>query len=59
MWFQAIRRSWRYGQTREVNVHAVLSHLESQIADNVARKGRQADKLVDGMVAAMRSEWTA
>jgi hypothetical protein len=59
MWFQAIRRSWRYGQTREVDVHAVLSHLESQIADNVARKGRQADKLVDGMVAAMRSEWTA
>lgn len=56
-WFQAIRRSWRYGQTREVEVHAVLSHLESQIADNVARKGRQADKLVDGMVAAMRKNW--
>jgi hypothetical protein len=58
MWFQAIRRSWRFGQKREVEVHAVLSHLESQIADNVSRKGRQADKLVDGMVAAMRSEWS-
>jgi len=57
MWFQAIRRSWRYGQKREVNVHAVLSHLESQIADNVARKGRQADRMVDGMVAAMRETW--
>jgi hypothetical protein len=56
-WFQAIRRSWRYGQTREVNVHAVLSHLESQIAENVARKGRQADRMMDGLVSAMSSTW--
>lgn len=56
-WFQAIRRSWRYGQKREVNVHAVLSHLESQIASNVERKGRQADRMIDGMVRAMRKEW--
>lgn len=58
MWFQAIRRSWRYGQTREVYVHAVLSHLESQIASNVARKGREADKMIDGLVSAMRANWT-
>lgn len=57
MWFQAIRRSWRYGQTREVDVHAVLSHLESQIADNVARKGRQADHMIDGLVTAMGRTW--
>lgn len=56
-WFQAIRRSWRYGQHREVNVHAVLSHLEAQIADNVARKGREADKMVDALVTAMKSTW--
>lgn len=57
MWFQAIRRSWRFGQTREVFVHAVLSQLESEIAANVQRKGRQADILVDGMVLAMREQW--
>lgn len=57
MWFQAIRRSWRYGQTRQVDVHAVLSHLESQIADNVARKGRQADRMVDALVSAMAMTW--
>jgi hypothetical protein len=42
------------------HVHAVLS--SPGIADRGQRgkrKGRQADKLVDGMVAAMRSEWTA
>lgn len=58
MWFQAIRRSWRYGQTREVYVHAVLSQLEAQIAANVRRKGAQAEKLVDGLVAAMREQWS-
>lgn len=58
-WFQAIRRCWRYGQAREVYAYAVLSHLESQIADNVARKGRQADRMVDSMVAAMRKNWSA
>lgn len=57
LWFQAIRRSWRFGQTREVYVHAVLSQLEAQIADNVRRKGAQAEKLVDGLVAAMREQW--
>lgn len=57
MWFQAIRRSWRYGQAREVYVHAVLSHLEAQIASNVERKGREADRMIDGLVTAMRAQW--
>lgn len=59
MWFQAIRRSWRYGQTREVFVHAVVSQLEAQITDNVTRKGRQADRMIDGLVAAMGKTWNA
>ena len=36
--YQAIRRCYRYGQTRRVHVHIVLSELEGQIAENVARK---------------------
>ncbi len=59
MWFQAIRRSWRFGQQREVRVHAVLSHLEHQIATNVERKGRQADRMIDQLVTAMRQTWIA
>lgn len=59
LWFQAIRRCWRYGQTREVYAYAVLSQLEAQIAANVERKGRQADKMIDGLVLAMREHWTA
>ena len=36
-YYQGIRRSFRYGQERVVHAHIVLSHIEEQIADNVAR----------------------
>jgi hypothetical protein len=55
--YQAIRRCWRYGQTRPVHAHLVLSQLEAQIADNVARKEAEHARGVDGLVAAMRQEW--
>jgi hypothetical protein len=41
-YYQAIRRCWRYGQTRPVTAHIVVSGLESQIVENVRRKERQA-----------------
>lgn len=56
--YQAVRRCWRYGQTREVHVHLILSELESQIAANVTRKERETARLIDGLVAAMRQEWS-
>lgn len=56
-YYQAVRRCWRYGQTRPVRAHIVLSALEGQIASNVARKDREVTHLVDGLVAAMRQEW--
>jgi hypothetical protein len=57
--YQAVRRCWRYGQTRPVRAHLVLSQLESQIADNVRRKETETARLVDGLVAAMRADWSA
>jgi hypothetical protein len=54
-YFQAIRRCYRYGQTRVVHVHIVVSDLESQIAANVARKEREADRMMAELVAAMHS----
>lgn len=53
-YFQAIRRCYRYGQTRAVRAHIVLSELESKIASNVARKEREADRFMTELVAAMR-----
>ena len=57
-YYQAIRRCYRYGQTRVVHAHVVLSELESQIAANINRKEREASVIVDSLVSAMRAART-
>ena len=54
-YYQSIRRCYRYGQRRVVNVHVVLSELEAQIASNVARKEREASHITASLVSEMRS----
>jgi hypothetical protein len=54
-YYQAIRRCYRYGQTRVVDAHVVLSDIESQIADNIARKEREAGRVTSELVAAIQS----
>lgn len=53
-YYQAIRRCYRYGQTRVVHAHVVLSEIESQIATNIARKEREASTITAQLVRAMR-----
>jgi len=53
-YYQAIRRCYRYGQTRPVQAHVVLSELESAIASNVAAKERSASDMTRALVAEMR-----
>ncbi|MFC5996903.1 helicase-related protein [Pseudonocardia hispaniensis] len=53
-YYQCIRRCYRYGQTRPVRVHIVLSELERQIAANVTRKERDAAQVMAELVAEMR-----
>jgi hypothetical protein len=57
-YYQAIRRCYRYGQTRPVHAHIVLSDLEGQIAVNVARKEREASDVMDALVREMRAART-
>ena len=52
--YQAIRREWRFGQTKPVNVHIILSTQEQAIFDNVMRKDRQAKRLRTEMVNLMK-----
>lgn len=52
-YYQAIRRCFRYGQQRVVEAHVVLSELEGQIAQNIARKEREATAITAELVAAM------
>lgn len=53
-YYQAIRRCYRYGQTRVVEAHIVLSEIESQIATNVRRKETQAADFTSSLVAEMQ-----
>jgi hypothetical protein len=53
-YYQSIRRCYRYGQQRVVDVHIVLSQLEAQIADNVRRKEQDAAMVAQQMVIAMQ-----
>lgn len=54
-YYQAIRRCYRYGQQRVVQVHIVTSELEGQIAANVRRKETEAGRLTAELVAAMHT----
>ena len=52
--YQAIRRCWRFGQTREVDVHIVTAESLGAIRENVQRKERQMDDMQASMVDHMR-----
>jgi len=58
-YYQAIRRSWRFGQQHPVDVRIVVSELESQVVANVRRKEREADRMVEQLVTAVRRNRSA
>lgn len=43
--YQAVRRCYRFGQTREVHVHCVLGSTERAVVENLKRKERQHEEL--------------
>ena len=48
--FQAIRRFWRFGQTRPVNVHFIAAETEGAVVANIRRKEADAERMADAMV---------
>lgn len=50
-YYQAIRRCWRYGQTRPVEAHVVVSEAEQSVYANVLRKERAAADAAEEMTA--------
>jgi hypothetical protein len=52
-WFQAVRRFWRFGQKREVNVHLVVAEGEDSIARVIDRKAEDHIVMKRAMRAAM------
>lgn len=53
-YYQAIRRSYRFGQAREVEAHIVMAETEIGIWRNVQRKAADHDSMKRAMSAAMR-----
>jgi DNA modification methylase/superfamily II DNA or RNA helicase len=43
-YYQCIRRCYRYGQTRPVKVHIVLTEVEQSVLANVRRKEEEAER---------------
>ncbi|QDP60533.1 MAG: hypothetical protein Unbinned338contig1000_26 [Prokaryotic dsDNA virus sp.] len=52
-WYQAIRRSWRFGQTRPVDCHVIMAETETGIWRNVQRKSADHDRMKLAMTRAM------
>lgn len=48
--YQAIRRFWRFGQTKPVNVHFIASEIEGAVVANIKRKEEDADRMAAAMV---------
>ena len=58
-YYQAIRRCYRFGQTRPVDAHIVVSGIESQIVANVRRKEAQDRDRISHLVSYSRAELDA
>ncbi len=50
-YYQAVRRCWRFGQKREVEVHIFASELEGAVVSNLQRKERDAKAMADALSA--------
>lgn len=48
--FQAVRRFWRFGQTRPVTAHFIAAETEGAVVANIRRKEADADRMVSEMV---------
>lgn len=48
--YQAIRRCWRFGQTRPVDVWIVTSDAEGAVRANIERKQADAERMTDELV---------
>jgi len=50
-YYQAVRRCWRFGQTKPVNVHVFASDLEGAVVSNLKRKEEAAAQMAEEMVS--------
>jgi len=54
-YFQAIRRCYRYGQKRDVNVYIVVSDIEANVLENIKRKEKKMNEMINSVIEHTRS----
>lgn len=52
-YYQAVRRCWRFGQTKPVNVHLIVAETEGAVLANIKRKEQDAQTMAENMVNEM------
>jgi superfamily II DNA or RNA helicase len=55
-YYQAVRRSWRFGQKRTVHVSLISTEGQAEVLGNLQRKADAAGQMFDQLVAMMRNE---
>ena len=48
--YQAVRRCYRFGQEKNVNVHLILSETQSEVYRNIERKHKQSEEMKKALV---------
>jgi len=54
-YYQSLRRCWRFGQKRVVEVDIVTSEGEADILSNLRRKAEQAEEMFSNLIAQMNN----
>lgn len=52
-YYQAVRRSWRFGQTRPVTIDAIGTTAQAKVFGNMRRKAHACDAMFEQLVAHM------
>lgn len=58
-YYQAVRRLYRFGQNKEVNVYRVLGSTEKNILDTIDRKKEQKQDMAESMAESMKDFQTS
>lgn len=54
-YYQSVRRCWRFGQTRPVQLDVIATEGEVRVLANMRRKAEQAGKMFDALVRQMQN----
>lgn len=53
--YQAIRRCWRFGQKRQVNIYMIASELEGAVVRNLDEKEAKFERMADALAREVRA----